>query len=413
MAGILGLGLSIFNVGWSAYLTTQVYDISRTTAKNAYIIGELRKHLDIQDHHIHTLIRSMVEFEATTYATTEILSSIKIISELSAQIDHFAKELNDGIHNHRIPYAIFNPSELEENWRNLTNELRRRGLEPVFADRPSQLYELDADYYITNATSFNILINVPVKDIRQITYSLRKTSPTLSMLQGQIFMYEDESFTAINKESPMNHQAISITKKELDECKKYGNTYCCAKTIYQFNNKPCTDELITPKNSPSKECLRNFRRLDRMKTHVVANPHNEFDIYTPILSTGLMDCPMTHAKSIEINQLQTLKLKQGCTFTTHEFKLLATTELDFMPTIHADSRYTIMLTKLLEQVPEIEEALRTALNPINKLLKDEPLTLQDMVDNNDGTYKIMYIVITISSIIAASTILTTIALMRR
>ena len=84
-----------------------------------------------------------------------------------------------------------------------------------------------------------------------------------------------------------------------------------------------------------------------------------------------------------------------------------------MPTVQADSHYTIMLTKLLEQVPEIEEALRTSLNPINKLLKDEPLTLQDMVDNNDGTYKIMYIVITVSSIIATLTILTTIAIIRR
>ena len=80
MAGILGLGLSIFNAGWSAYLTTQVYDISKTTAKNTYVIGELRKHLKIQEDHIITLAKSMMQFEATTYATTEMLASIKIIS---------------------------------------------------------------------------------------------------------------------------------------------------------------------------------------------------------------------------------------------------------------------------------------------------------------------------------------------
>lgn len=101
----------------------------------------------IQDQKIKTLTQSVLQFQAGMYEATEINTVIKILSRITDQIHQYAKELNEGIHNHKHPYILFSPPDLKSAWQDLTYELNKQNLMPIFSKRPSQLYELGADYY--------------------------------------------------------------------------------------------------------------------------------------------------------------------------------------------------------------------------------------------------------------------------
>lgn len=118
----IGLGLSIFNAGWSAYLSTQVFENSRSNANLKIAVGNLQQTVLLQDHRIKTLADSMLAFQAGMYESTEIYAVIKILHSLSDQVHEYFKELNEGIHHHKIPYSLFSPSDIKEAWNNLTTE---------------------------------------------------------------------------------------------------------------------------------------------------------------------------------------------------------------------------------------------------------------------------------------------------
>lgn len=68
----------------------------------------------------------------------------------------------------------------------------------------------------------------------------------------------------------------------------------------------------------------------------------------------------------------------------------------FLPEINADFYLTIDLALLLLHIPAGEEVLQNSMDPLKMILKDEPLTLQDLIDNNkNNTVMVIKIVLSV------------------
>lgn len=408
----VGLGLSIFNTGWSTYLTTQIMDLSRSSSQLTHSVVNLQKTVMIQNKQLETLANTILEFQGSVYESAEILTTTKIISSLTKQIERYARELNEGIHNHRLPYTLFNPSDIDQAWNSLLDELQKQQLTPIFSDRPSQLYELNADYYVLNQT-FHVLVNVPIKEISQPTLSLNAPVPTMVLMQDRLFLYDDDTLLATFDDQIILPNSIIITPKELMDCQRYGNLYCCPKNIFPVKSRSCAHELLMSNAFPSRDCLKKFILLDETKPYAIAKPQNTFDIYSPSLEQATLNCPNAPSKLINLHKLQTIILPDDCSMTSHDFKMLATSHLNFLPIINADIGQTIILSQLLNRIPEISDALLHAQDPIRQMLKPDPTTLLDIVDNSKKQSPILYILIGIGSGIVLLLILTIIFSLRK
>lgn len=408
----VGLGLSILNSGWSAYLSTQIADLSRSSSQLTHSIGNLQKQFILQNHQIESLAKAVLDFQGSVYETTEILTSVKLVASLSKQIEHYARELNQGVHLHKLPYALFNPSDVDDAWSSLLTELGRQQLVPIFSDRPSQLYELNADYYLLNKT-FHVLVNVPVKDQGQPTMSLNKPLPTLVFLKDRLFLFQDENLLASYEDQNILPNSILVSPAELVDCQKYGTLFCCPKTIFPTKLKSCAHELLTSNMFPTRDCLSKFTLLDGSKPYVVSKPQNRFDIYTPTVDTAYLNCPGKSPQQLMLHQLQTIELPDGCSVSSHDFRLVSASHLQFLPNINSDIEHTIQLAQLLSRIPEIENALEAARDPIRQLLKSEPLTLQDVIDNSTSEPPLMYILIGLGTTLGLIILLTIIFSLRK
>lgn len=240
----------------------------------------------MQNHHIESLAKAFLDFQGSTYENTEILTSIKLVATLSKQIEHYAKELNQRDNNHRLPYTLFNPSDIDSSWSSLLTKLKKQQITPIFSYRPSQLYELNADYFLFNST-FYVLVNVPVKDQGQPTLSLNSPLPTMVMLRDCLFLYQDDNMLASYNDRNTLPNSILVTPTELTQCQAYGTLYCCPKTILPIKLKSCAHKLITANAFPSCNCLTKFTMLDIMKPYAASKPQNKFDVYTHPMSKQL------------------------------------------------------------------------------------------------------------------------------
>lgn len=398
MAEWLGLGLSVFNAGWSAYLSSQVFNVARTSSKIKVAVGQLQKTVVLQDRQIRTLAKSILQYQADAHETAEIMSAVKILSGISQQIHQYANELNFGVHNHRLPYSLFNPSDLKEAWLNLSDELNLQNLVPVFSDKPAQLYELDADYFMKNNT-FHILLNVPVKDKTQLPMTIQQTLPSLVYLKDHLFLYQDPSHVASSTDTSISPIRTMIDQGEMASCKAYGTVFCCPKRIFPINKKSCPDEFSSGNQLPSKECLTKFTLMDPAKSYVIAKPQNIFNIYSPSPETANLLCPNQHPSAVSLDNLQEIRLPSGCTLITSQYRLLATSQVQFSPSVNADFHHTIDIAALLLKVPEIEAALDDAKNPMKQLLSSETLTLHDLVDDSHNTSLATYVSISASILV--------------
>lgn len=408
----IGLGLSIFNTGWSAYLSTQVFENSRTNTNLKIAVGHLQQTVILQDHRIQLLADSMLQFQAGVYEATEMNAVTKILHGISDQVHQYSKELNEGIHRHRIPYTLFSPSDINNAWANLTAELDKQNLCPIFSNKPSQLYELEADYYILNGT-FHILIKVPIRENTQSTLRLKQALPTILYIKNSIFLYEDNSFMAIPSDTTSSPVPTVIEQDEMKECIAYGNTYCCPKRIFSFNKRPCSHQLLDPYTLPSRACMSKFTLLDPKLSYVVSKPQNLFDLYVPGVESGTMNCPKTPPHSFTLSYLQEIQIPPGCTLSTTSYRLVSTENFQFLPAINADFHSTVDLASLLLRLPEVESAIKNALDPLTTALKAEPLTLQDLLDNNNNNSTIVYASIVASIIILIILILLVYCVKRR
>lgn len=331
------------------------------------------------------------------YKTIETLSVIKLLESIARQIHQYAVELNSGVHDHHLSYTLFNPSDIATSWDNLTRELDRQNLSPVFSNKPSQLYELKADYFVKGRI-FHVLINVPVKDKLQLTLSLRQALPALVWVKETLFVYNDDTFIA-NSLDVTNPYQTTIDKSELKECNKYGTTYCCPKRIFDFNRKPCSTELMTRTAFPSRSCLSRFTLIDLETAYAVSKPQNSFDLYTPKARSGMVTCTNNSNQAITMQGLQEVYLPPGCILLNDHFKLVSTVNLQWLPPVNADAHQILDFAILLNQIPEIMSAVQSNSAPLKQILSTDPVTLQDVIDHLVSyNHQIVYI----SSFLAAS-----------
>lgn len=394
----LGLGLSIFNAGWSTYLSSQVFDLSQTSSHLKITVGQLQHTVKLQDRQIRTLAQSILEFQANVHELTETMAAVKIINDISRQIHDYIGELNSGIHSHRLPYTLFNPIELKDAWQNLTSELDRQNLSPIFSDRPSQLYELDADYFLINNT-FHVFLNVPVKDKNQMAMSLHRTLPSLIFLRGSLFLYEDETYVATATGPSNNSVKTVVSKEEIRDCRSYGSLYCCPKRIYPINKKYCPDELAAQVNTPSSDCMGKFILIDPKGAYVTSKQQNVFDFYSPQPQVGILTCANSSPTQIPLQFLQEIQLPEGCTLMTSQYRIIATYHFQFNWEIKSDPHLIIPIADLLIRIPEIDSALQYLTDPLKQIFLAEPITMQDLLSENRNTPFIVYVSISLSLII--------------
>lgn len=231
----IGIGLCVFNTGWTAYLQGQVSSLNKNVNQIHFSIGTLQKTAIVHNRQIKTLAKIMDEFQGHVNSDLEILTAIQTISTITQQIYQYRQDLNIGIHSRRIPYNLFDPQEIQDAWNGLKNELKNYSLTPVFSLKPTQLYELNADYFMQNRT-FHVLLKIPVKDISQPTFDLHRPANSLIKLHGTLLMYHDQNLLATGN-SLLHQPQITITKQEFLDCQQYGSTYCCPKQIFLIHKK--------------------------------------------------------------------------------------------------------------------------------------------------------------------------------
>lgn len=141
--------------------------------------------------------------------------------------------------------------------------------------------------------------------------TLKQVLPTLVLVRGSLFLYEDEPLLAIPSDTTSTPVPTILEKKEIKECQKYAKTYCCQKRIFTFNKKPCYHQLLDSSLPPNRECMHKFTLLDSRNLFVISKPQNIFDLYIRGFESGTFHCPRNPPHSFTLSYLQEIKIPPG------------------------------------------------------------------------------------------------------
>lgn len=375
---LLNLGLSVLNAGWSTYLTVQALHSSSKTNRLVHSVGQLQRVVRLQQKQTSKLAQSIFQLQETTATLTNAISALQLLQGLKYQIRTTTKELHAGIHQHKIPVSLFHPSDIHHSWIEFESFLKTLQLNPVFQDRPSQVYEFETDYFKINDT-IHLLTKIPVFDIQQTVYNLQRPKPALIQIKNTLVSYEDPDYIAISRSPVSNPIPVSITSTELQQCNKLGTTFCCPKQIFPHKRTSCADELISGLPYPSETCLKKFKVLDPSIAHVTIRSLNQFDIYTPYDDMVRFACQDRKTMTFPINHLHEINLPPRCTASTKNFKLISNLEVDQAPSLHMDIRQTIQMADWLLNIPHSSQAFERSKNTLLQIMASTPKTLQELM----------------------------------
>lgn len=380
--GWVGVGLSVLNAGWSTYLTTQSLQTSSKTNHLIHSVGQLQRAIRIQQKQTTDLAQAIFTLQQTTITITDVMSALQMLQSLKLQIKTTTHELHSGIHQHRVPVALFHPIDIAHSWNDFETFLKPFHLMPIFSKRPSQVYEFNADYFHIN-DSIHILVKIPVKETQQTVYDLQRPRPALLKIKKTLMSYNDPDLiaVAVSKGTISHSVPVGISATELNSCTVLGTTYCCPKQIFPHKKTSCADEFLSGLPYPSDTCLKKFQILDTSKSHVVIRAPNRFDIFTPELDNVRVACPDQKHRIFPISELHEINLPARCTATTKSFKLLSNIDINNIATFHLELRQTLQLADWLQHLPDSSHRFDQSKSSLLNILSKTPDTLQDLFND--------------------------------
>ena len=367
-------GMSILNLGWTAYLTYQVKALEEGEEVTEHLIHKLAYRNLEQEKTINNTMALLGVFRNEQIQTDDAIMMKIAILQLRNAIHDLQRAIMMSVQMKRMSMELLPASQAVQLWNKIEQKLEDNHMEPIFEGHPYQLFELESTFWIEGIL-LHAAITVPIKSEQTNLLSFSKIRPKLLTFGGKLLSFMLPRIIISGQGNDTDY--ATLTLEEFDQCLHFNQIYACERPRITEGIHSCVAEMAHRKD-PTTACLEQFKVISKTLDAAIRKDKNEFDVFIASTEKSYVTCPSEKPKPITLSGLKTIKLRNNCALVTPQITIeqgIILHQEEMFPTV----TQSINIQSWLKAKENMDEAATTWTIKLKNSFLGEPRDLYEIL----------------------------------